>query len=105
MGVFVFINIVMVLSDTLGGISCVVGTSKEAILYFLPTNLNSYVTRVVSYHFTAPLISFAFDSLSLHALTESGLETYTFRGLWHAIKDKEGISKFHNVSFVSSRQY
>lgn len=74
-------------------------TKKEGYLYHLPTKQNCSVVRVASYPFTAPLITFAFDSIIFHALTESGLESYTCRSLYYATKDHEGIKPFLSVGF------
>ena len=83
--------------DAFGGTSCLVSTSKEAFLYHLPELKGSFVARVSSYAFTAPLTQFNFDSLFLHALTETGLETYSSRSLYHALKDTEGFEVYSNV--------
>jgi hypothetical protein len=72
-------------------------TLKEGYLYHLPIKPNGQIIRTASYPFTAPLISFGFDSIFVHALTETGLESYTSRSLFYASKDVNGITQFVNV--------
>ncbi|CAG7719171.1 unnamed protein product [Allacma fusca] len=84
------------IKDDLGGVSCVLGTSSQAFVYHLPVRRDATVTRVVTYPLTAPLVSFAFDSMFFHALTETGLETYTSRSLYYPLKDFEGFQRYKN---------
>lgn len=84
--------------DKLGGVACIIGLSKEAMLYHLSTKEKRQPVRIATYTFTAPLVTFTFDSLFFHALTESGLETYTSRSLYYALQDHEGFERFRNVS-------
>jgi hypothetical protein len=83
--------------DNLGGISFLIATPKEGFLYHLPLKRGSAAIRVTTYPLTAPLLSFTFDSLFFHALTETGLESYTSRCLYYALKDTEGFKTLKNV--------
>ncbi len=85
-------------TEKLGGVACAVGLTKEAMMFHLPTKEKRHPVRIASYNFTAPLVTFTFDSLFFHALTESGLETYTSRSLYYALEDHEGFDHYRNVS-------
>lgn len=87
------------IKDKLGGVACVIGMSKEALVYHLSIRELCRPVRITNYSFTAPLVSFSFDSIFFHALTESGLETYTSRSICYALQDQEGFETFRNVSF------
>ncbi|CAL8096235.1 unnamed protein product [Orchesella dallaii] len=83
--------------DFLGGVTLIVGLPKEAMMYHLPTKQGCHPVRIANYAFTAPLVTFTFDSLFFHALTESGLETYTSRSLYYSLQDYEGFERYKNA--------
>jgi hypothetical protein len=64
---------------------CVVVTQQEGYLYhFMTQDLQEpsalrQAAPVTVYPFTAPVIAVAVERFVLHALTETGLETYTLR--------------------------
>ena len=74
-----------------------IGMSSQAFVYHIPAKLDCNVVRVVTYPLTAPLVYFAFDTLFFHALTETGLETYTSRSLYYPLKEFEGFQRHKNV--------
>ncbi|ODN05909.1 Hermansky-Pudlak syndrome 3 protein, partial [Orchesella cincta] len=85
------------IGDCLGGVTLIVGLTKEAMMYHLPTKDGCHPIRIANYAFTAPLVTFTFDSLFFHALTESGLETYTGRSLYYSLQDYEGFERYKNA--------
>jgi hypothetical protein len=64
---------------------CLVVTQQEGYLYYFSVHGKQEPARlqqaacVTVYPFTAPVTAVAMESYVLHALTESGLETYTLR--------------------------
>jgi hypothetical protein len=60
---------------------CLVVTQQEGYLYqFMMQDLQEPSSACVTvYPFTAPVIAVAMETFVLHALTETGLETYTLR--------------------------
>jgi hypothetical protein len=64
---------------------CLVVTQQEGYLYYFTVHCKQEPSRlqqaacVTVYPFTAPVMAVAMESYVLHALTESGLETYTLR--------------------------
>jgi hypothetical protein len=64
---------------------CLVVTQQEGYLYYFKVHSKQEPSRlqqaacVTVYPFTAPVTAVAMESYILHALTESGLETYTLR--------------------------
>lgn len=64
---------------------CLVVTQQEGYLYYFKVHSKQEPSRlqqaacVTVYPFTAPVTAVAMESYVLHALTESGLETYTLR--------------------------
>lgn len=74
-----------------------VATCKEAFLYHIPTKPNSFVVRESIYSFTSTMTSFVFDNVFLHVLTSTGVETFTSRHLYNALKDAEEFETFVNV--------
>ena len=55
-----------------------ISTQQEGFLYLIPESTS--VAQLVSvYPFTAPVCDLALENSVLHALTETGLETYTVR--------------------------
>jgi len=80
-----------------GGTLCFMATETEMLLYHLPEVEGSSVRRVTKCPFTSPLQDLLSDSSFIHALTESGIETYSSRGLAESLKDIEGFSALNNV--------
>ena len=79
-------------------------TCKEAFLYHLPTKRSSFVIRQTIYSFTSTMITCSSDSSLFHALTTSGLETFTSRYLYNALKDTSGpFDAYVNVRDIFSR--
>lgn len=69
-----FLKLCIIFLDHLGAVALMVSQTSDAFLYHLPTKADGHILKCANYHFTAPLISFSFDSLFFHALTETGLE-------------------------------
>lgn len=69
----------------MASVVCLVATQQEGYLYYFNVhNLQEpswlqQASCVTVYPFTAPVTAVAMESYVLHALTESGLETYTLR--------------------------
>lgn len=66
------------------GVACVAATQQEGYLYHFALDGSDGVDAahhpcVAVYPFTAPVSRVALEPLALHALTETGLETYTLR--------------------------
>lgn len=79
-------------SRALASVSVAVATQQDAYLYHFSGNAveewrhhegregsNTSSCLVASYSFTSPVIDVVIDSAVLHALTETGIETYTLR--------------------------
>lgn len=71
-------------STALASISVAVATQQDAYLYHFHDEWHNQSgsgdgALVASYSFTSPVIDLAIDSVVLHALTETGIETYTLR--------------------------
>ena len=69
----------------MASVVCLVVTQQEGYLYYFKVHSKQEPSRlqqaacVTVYPFTAPVTAVAMESYVLHALTESGLETYTLR--------------------------
>ncbi|KAI4454775.1 hermansky-pudlak syndrome 3 protein [Holotrichia oblita] len=65
----------------LHSIVCVITTQQEGYLYqFRDSDLDKSVDNCITvYPFTAPIFKIVMEDYFLHALTETGLETYTLR--------------------------
>lgn len=70
-------------SSSLCGVVCLVTTHQEGYLYYFPVNSESTILQqaacVTIYPFTAPVSGVALEDSLLHALTDTGLETYSLR--------------------------
>ncbi|CAH0391907.1 unnamed protein product [Bemisia tabaci] len=71
-------------------LNCLVCTHQEGFMYHFPAlegGLKFGEGKCISvYHFTSPVISVVLELNLLHALTETGLETYTLRTAHHALQ-------------------
>uniref|UniRef100_A0A0K2UWL5 Uncharacterized protein n=1 Tax=Lepeophtheirus salmonis TaxID=72036 RepID=A0A0K2UWL5_LEPSM len=70
---------------------------NEGYLYHVPGHLRKRgrgcgVQRIATYPFTAPVRKIALEPSLLHALTETGLETYTLRSGYYTVMEAENIS-------------
>lgn len=85
---------------------CLVVTQQEGYLYHFnmrdvhePSRLQQ-AACVTVYPFTAPVTAVAMERFVLHALTETGLETYTLRAGHHFISALDPAGNL-NVSILS----
>lgn len=85
---------------------CLVVTQQEGYLYYFnmrdlqePSRLQQ-AACVTVYPFTAPVTAVAMERFVLHALTETGLETYTLRAGHHFISALDPASSL-TVSILS----
>lgn len=74
-------------------------TQTDVLVYHLPEvdGESKCVRRVTRCPFTGLLQHLRFDSAFIHALTETGIETYSSRGLAEALRDVEGFTPLNNV--------
>ena len=68
----------------------------EGYLFHLPGHLRRPgkgvgVARIATYPFTSPVLDLVMEPSVLHALTETGLETYTLRAGYHTVREAEQI--------------
>ena len=49
------------------------------------------MARIATYPFTSPVLDLVMEPSVLHALTETGLETYTLRAGYHTVREAEQI--------------
>ncbi|KAL3270567.1 hypothetical protein HHI36_021104 [Cryptolaemus montrouzieri] len=69
-------------SKCLGGVSCMIATQQEGYLFHfdeLGELSTSSDNCIAVYPFTAPIFQLVMEDYFLHALTETGLESYTLR--------------------------
>ena len=83
---------------------CLVVTQQEGYLYHFkmqdlqePSKLQ-HAACVTVYPFTAPVSAVVMERFVLHALTETGLETYTLRTGHHLIGALDPVNNVNNVS-------
>merc|ERR1719209_1832330 len=79
-------------------LSLVAASVHEGYLFHLPGHLRRPgkgkgvgVARIATYPFTSPVIDLALEPSVLHALTETGLETYTLRAGYHTVREAEQV--------------
>lgn len=87
---------------------CLVVTQQEGYLYYFkvhskpePSQLQQ-AACVTVYPFTAPVTAVAMESYVLHALTESGLETYTLRTGCQVASTLDLLNNMPSVSILFS---
>lgn len=87
---------------------CLVVTQQEGYLYYFkvhskqePSHLQQ-AACVTVYPFTAPVTAVAMESYVLHALTESGLETYTLRTGSQFVSTLDLLNNMTSVSILFS---
>jgi hypothetical protein len=87
---------------------CLVVTQQEGYLYYFSmhnTQEPSWLQQascVTVYPFTAPVTAVAMEGYVLHALTESGLETYTLRTSYQFASTLDLVNNMTNVSNLYS---
>lgn len=84
-------------SKCLNGITCLIATQQEGYLFHFEDKDEKILADhcVAVYPFTAPVFQLVVEDYFLHALTVSGLETYTLRNshkLCHIIKKPDDIT-------------
>eukprot|EP00095_Tigriopus_kingsejongensis_P008125 maker-scaffold256_size235750-snap-gene-0.9 protein:Tk08125 transcript:maker-scaffold256_size235750-snap-gene-0.9-mRNA-1 annotation:"hermansky-pudlak syndrome 3 protein" len=72
-------------------------SQNEGYLYHLPGHLRKAgkgcgIQRIATYPFTSPVGQIALEPTLLHALTETGLETYTLRSGYHTVLEAENVN-------------
>ena len=77
-------------------LSLVVASVHEGYLYHIPGHLRRPgrgvgVQRIATYPFTSPVQDLVLEPSLLHALTETGLETYTLRAGYHTVREAEAV--------------
>lgn len=77
-------------------LSLVMASVHEGYLYHLPGHLRRPgkgvgVARIATYPFTSPALDLVLEPSVLHALTETGLETYTLRAGYHTVREAEQV--------------
>jgi hypothetical protein len=79
---------------------CLVVTQQEGYLYqFMMQALQEPISTCLTvYPFTAPVIAVAMGTFVLHALTETGLETYTLRTGHHLVAALDAADNMASVS-------
>jgi hypothetical protein len=87
---------------------CLVVTQQEGYLYYFKVHSKQEPSRlqqaacVTVYPFTAPVTAVAMESCVLHALTESGLETYTLRTGSQFASTLDLLNNMNSVSILFS---
>jgi len=76
--------------------SLVAASVHEGYLFHLPGHLRRPgkgvgVARIATYPFTSPVLDLVLEPSVLHALTETGLETYTLRAGYHTVREAEQV--------------
>ncbi|KAK9874409.1 hypothetical protein WA026_002756 [Henosepilachna vigintioctopunctata] len=84
-------------SKSLNSVSCMVATQQEGYLFHFddPYSSASIDNCIAVYPFTAPVFQLVMEDYILHALTETGLESYTLRighKLCHSLCDIDNIN-------------
>ena len=74
----------------------------EGYLYHIPGHIRRTgkgvgVLKIATYPFTCPVLDLVLEPSLLHALTETGLETYTLKSGYHTIREAEVIDDKHNT--------
>jgi len=74
----------------------------EGYLYHIPGHIRKPgkgvgVQRIATYPFTSPILDLVLEPSLLHALTETGLETYTLRSGYHTVREAEAVDNKHNA--------
>ena len=77
-------------------LSLVAASVHEGYLFHLPGHLRRPgkgvgVARIATYPFTSPVLDLVLEPSVLHALTETGLETYTLRAGYHTVREAEQV--------------
>ena len=75
---------------------------NEGYLFHLPGHLRKAgkgcgVQRIATYPFTGPVTQIALEPTVLHALTATGLETYTLRSGYHTVMEAETLNDRTNA--------
>jgi hypothetical protein len=92
----------------MASVVCLVATQQEGYLYYFNVhNLQEpswlqQASCVTVYPFTAPVTAVAMESYVLHALTESGLETYTLRTSYQFASTVDLVNNVTSVSILYS---
>lgn len=75
------------------GVACLVATQQEGYLYHFPMDGSPPAAHpcVAVYPFTAPVSRVVLEPLALHALTDTGLETYTLRSAHRSLVALQGV--------------
>ncbi|XP_034238790.1 Hermansky-Pudlak syndrome 3 protein homolog [Thrips palmi] len=75
------------------GVACLVATQQEGYLYHFPMDGSAPAAHpcVAVYPFTAPVSRVVLEPLALHALTDTGLETYTLRSAHRSLAALQGV--------------
>ena len=73
----------------------------EGYLYHIPGHIRKAgrgvgVQRIATYPFTCPVIDLVLEPSLLHALTETGLETYTLKSGYHTVREAETLDDKYN---------
>lgn len=74
----------------------------EGYLYHIPGHIRKPgkgvgVQRIATYPFTSPILDLVLEPSLLHALTETGLETYTLRSGYHTVREAESVDSKSNA--------
>lgn len=72
-------------------------SQNEGYLYHLPGHLRKPgkgcgIQRIATYPFTSPVGQIVLEPTLLHALTDSGLETFTLRSGYHTVLEAENVN-------------
>lgn len=86
--------------NCLNSVVCMLTTQQEGYLYMFCDNSDqiSVDNCITVYPFTAPVYKIVLEEYMLHALTETGLESYTLR-IGHQLT--RNIYKVNNINLVS----
>ncbi|KAJ8953684.1 hypothetical protein NQ314_007292 [Rhamnusium bicolor] len=88
----------------LNSMACVIATQQEGYLYYFD-DADPSVDKdncIAIYPFTAPVFKLVMEDYFLHALTETGLESYTLRFGHQLCRNFEVVDNINVVSFVPS---
>ena len=74
----------------------------EGYLYHIPGHVRRQgkgigVTKIATYPFTCPVLDLVLEPSLLHALTETGLETYTLKSGYHTVREAELVDDKYNA--------
>ena len=75
---------------------------NEGYLYHIPGHVRRQgkgigVTKIGTYPFTCPVLDLVLEPSLLHALTETGLETYTLKSGYHTVREAELVDDKYNT--------